>query len=165
MASGPSVHWTSNMTIGIGSDHAGFGMKQELAAFAAGLGHQVVDLGAHNDDPSDYPDFARAVGEAVAEGRVERGLLVCGSGLGASIAANKIPGVRAGNCSDTYSARQGVEHDDMNVLTVGARVIGIEVARELVKSFLGAQFTGEERHARRLGKVQALEAQYCKVKQ
>jgi RpiB/LacA/LacB family sugar-phosphate isomerase len=121
-----------------------------------------VDIGTNSDDPVDYPDYAEALSQAVLDGRAERGLLICGSGVGASVAANKIPGVRAGLCHDTYSARQGVEHDDMNVLVLGARVIGIEVARELLDNFLGAQFNGEERHRRRVEKIKALEKRYCK---
>lgn len=152
------------MRVAIASDHAGYQMKEEIAAFVQHMGFQVENLGAHSEAPSDYPDFARAVGEAIAEGKADRGLLVCGSGLGAAIAANKVPGVRAGNCADTYSARQGVEHDDMNVLAFGARVVGIEVAKELVIAFLNARFSGAERHLRRLEKVQAIEADYSKVK-
>lgn len=150
------------MKIGIGSDHAGFQMKEQIEAYVQSLGHEVLDYGTHDESPSDYPDFARAVAERVAKKEVERGMLICGSGLGASIAANKVPGARAGNCSDTYSAHQGVEHDDMNILVFGARIIGIEVAKELVNAFLNAKFTGEERHARRLAKVNAIESDYSK---
>ncbi len=150
------------MKIGIGSDHAGFQMKEQIEAYIQSLGHEVLDYGTHDESPSDYPDFARAVAEGVASKEVERGMLICGSGLGASIAANKVPGARAGNCSDTYSAHQGVEHDDMNILVFGARIIGIEVAKELVNAFLNAKFTGEERHARRLAKVNAIESDYSK---
>ena len=124
------------------------------------LGHEVLDVGAFNENPSDYPDFAEAVGRATTDGRAERGLLICGSGVGASVAANKVAGVRAGMCHDTYSAHQGVEHDDVNVLVLGSRVIGVKLAEELVKAFLSAKFTNEERHARRLGKVKALEAKF-----
>ena len=145
------------MRIVTGSDHAGFELKELLKGELEALGHTVLDVGAHDERPSDYPDFAEAVGRAVAEGKGERGLLLCGSGVGASIAANKVRGVRAGNCMDTYSARQGVEHDDVNVLVLGARVIGVELARELVRAFLGARFSGEERHVRRLEKVLAIE--------
>jgi ribose 5-phosphate isomerase B len=148
------------MKIAIGCDHAGFDMKVALAEFLRGLGHETIDVGAYNDQPSDYPDFAEAVGRAVLEGRAERGLLICGSGVGASVAANKLPGIRAGLCHDTYSAHQGVEHDDMNVLVLGARIIGAKLAEELVRAFAGARFSREERHERRLEKVKALEAKY-----
>jgi RpiB/LacA/LacB family sugar-phosphate isomerase len=146
------------MQIAIGSDHAGFPLKERLMAQLRALGHELLDLGTHDTTPVDYPDFAAAVGSAVRERRAERGVLLCGSGVGASVAANKLPGVRAGLCHDTYSAHQGVEHDDMNVLVLGARVIGEELASELVRAFLGARFTGEERHVRRLQKIHALEA-------
>ena len=145
------------MTIAIGADHAGFELKERVKALLLESRHQVIDLGTSNTDPVDYPDFAEAVGLAVQDGKVERGILICGSGVGASVAANKIPGVRAGLCHDYYSAHQGVEHDDMNVLVLGARVIGVELAHELVRAFLGARFTHEERHQRRLGKIKALE--------
>ena len=125
------------------------------------LGHDVLDVGAFNENPSDYPDFAEAVGRAVLDRKAERGVLVCGSGVGASVAANKLPGIRAGMCHDTYSAHQGVEHDDINVLVLGSRVIGVKLAEDLVKAFLGAKFTNEERHARRLGKVKALEVKFA----
>ncbi len=148
------------MRLAIGADHAGFALKEELAAYLAELGHEVENLGTDGTAPVDYPDFAEAVGAAIREGRAERGLLVCGSGVGASVAANKLPAIRAGVCHDTYSARQGVEHDDMNVLVMGARVIGGELARELVRAFLAARFDGEAGHRRRLAKVAALEARY-----
>ena len=151
------------MRIAIGADHAGFQLKQDLGAYLRELGHEVIDLGTSNTDPVDYPDFAEAVGKTVLEGRAERGVLICGSGVGASVAANKIPGIRAAVCHDTYSARQGVEHDDMNVLVLGARIIGSELARELVRNFLAAKFTHEERHVRRLGKINALEKRYGKI--
>lgn len=151
------------MKIALGSDHAGFDVKSEIAEFVKSLGHEIEDLGTYSKEACDYPDTARVVAEAVAGKKVDRGLLICGSGLGASIAANKVPGARAGNCSDTYSAHQGVEHDDMNILVFGARVIGIEVAKELVKAFLNAKFTGEDRHVRRLNKVLAIEEHYSKV--
>ena len=147
------------MKIALGTDHAGLDLKKVIATYLAQLGHDVTDVGAHEFDPvDDYPDFAAAVAHEVAVGNVDRGLLVCGSGVGASIAANKVVGVRAAMCHDTYSAHQGVEHDDMNVLCVGARVIGIEIAREVVVSFLQATFSGDERHVRRLNKVLAIEA-------
>jgi ribose 5-phosphate isomerase B len=148
----------NTVRIAMGADHGGFDMKNELAAHLRTSGHDVVDLGAHAYDAADdYPDFARPVAEAIANGEAERGIVVCGSGVGASIAANKIRGVRAALCHDTYSARQGVEHDDMNVLCLGARVIGVELARELVAAFVGARFSGEERHLRRLNKMLAIE--------
>ena len=146
------------MRVAIGSDHAGFPLKQHLVPFVRSLGHEVEDLGTHDERPVDYPDFAASVGFAVVNGEADRGIVLCGSGLGASIAANKIPGVRAGNVVDHYSAHQGVEHDDMNVLVLGGRIIGIAVAEELVRAFLAARFSGEERHLRRLNKVLALEA-------
>ncbi len=145
------------MRIVVGSDHAGFVLKQDLAAALRQDGHEVIDVGAHSDAPSDYPDAAVAVGREVVEGRAERGVLVCGSGVGAAVAANKLRGVRAAICHDAYSAHQGVEHDDMNVLVLGSRVIGAALARELVQAFLAARFSGEERHVRRLAKVKALE--------
>jgi ribose 5-phosphate isomerase B len=149
------------MKIVIGSDHAGFQLKVAMGDLLRSLGHEVLDLGAFNENPSDYPDYAEAVGRAVVDKKAERGLLVCGSGVGVSVAANKIPGVRAAMCHDTYSAHQGVEHDDMNVLVLGSRVIGVMLAQDLVKSFLGAKFTNEERHVRRLNKVKALETKYA----
>ncbi|MGV3618209.1 MAG: ribose 5-phosphate isomerase B [Fimbriimonas sp.] len=146
------------MRIALGADHAGFELKQELSAEIAKLGYDVVDVGAHHYDAlDDYPDFAQKVGEAVVAGQADRGVVVCGSGVGASIAANKVAGVRAGLATDTYSARQGVEHDDVNVLVLGARITGIEVIREILKSFLAAEFSGEERHVRRLNKVLDIE--------
>jgi RpiB/LacA/LacB family sugar-phosphate isomerase len=151
------------MRIAVGADHAGFLLKQNIASYLGELGHDVVDLGTNSTAPADYPDFAEAVGKAVLEGRAARAVLICGSGVGASVAANKLPGIRAAVCHDTYSARQGVEHDDMNVLVLGARIIGVELARELVRHFLSASFTHEERHVRRLGKINALEKRYGKV--
>ncbi len=148
------------MRIAVGSDHAGFPLKQQIAEALRREGNDVVDVGAHDAEPSDYPDFAEAVGLAVRDGRAERGVLVCGSGVGASVAANKLPGIRAAVCHDTYSAHQGVEHDDLNVLVLGSRIVGDALAHELVGVFLRARFTGEERHARRLAKVKALEARY-----
>ncbi len=148
------------MRIVVGADHAGFDLKQIIAADLRRLGHEVIDQGTNSGAPVDYPDFAEAVGKTLIGGQAERGVLICGSGVGASVAANKIPGIRAGLCHDTYSARQGVEHDDMNVLVLGARVIGIELARELVANFLAAKFTAEERHRRRVAKIKALEQRY-----
>lgn len=148
------------MRIAIGSDHAGFESKQNLISYLGNLEYQIIDVGTESPDPVDYPDYAEAVGVALLEGKADRGILLCGSGVGASVAANKLPGIRAGLCHDTYSAHQGVEHDDMNVLVLGARVIGIELMRELIRAFLGATFTGKERHIRRLEKVRSLETRY-----
>ena len=146
------------MKVAVASDHAGLPLKKALQPLVVQLGHEVVDLGAHTDDPNDdYPDFALALGRAVAGGNAERGLLFCGSGIGASVAVNKVDGIRAGNCMDHYSAHQGVEHDDMNVLVLGGRVVGVAVAEEMVRAFLAARFTGEPRHLRRLNKVLAIE--------
>lgn len=145
------------MKIVVGSDHAGFPLKQEMAGLLRDAGHEVVDVGAFSTEPVDYPDSAEAVGRAVVEGRAERGVLVCGSGVGASVAANKVKGVRAAICHDVYSAHQGVEHDDMNVLVLGGRIIGPALAGELVRAFVAAHYTAEERHARRLAKVKALD--------
>ncbi len=149
------------MRIAFAADHAGAAFKDELLArlARADLGHDWVDLGGDGSDPNDdYPDFAERLGRAVASGEVDRGILICGSGVGASVAANKIRGIRSAVCHDTYSAHQGVEHDDMNVLTLGARVIGPEPAYEIALAFLGARFSGLERHRRRLDKVLAIEA-------
>ena len=148
------------MKLSIASDHAGFNLKQEVLAHLREQGHEVLDLGTNSTDPVDYPDFAEAVGKSILDGRVKRAVLICGSGVGASVAANKMPGVRAGLCHDTYSAHQGVEHDDMNVLVLGARVIGIALAKELVDNYMRAAFTNEERHARRLRKVISIEERY-----
>jgi transaldolase/glucose-6-phosphate isomerase len=143
--------------VAIGSDHAGFELKEFLKAYLNDLQYDVVDLGTHSTAPVDYPDYAEAVGDAVRREQADRGIMICGSGVGASVAANKVPGIRAGLCHDTYSAHQGVEHDDMNVLVLGGRVIGVEMARELVRAFLGARFSGDLRHLRRLTKLIALE--------
>ena len=148
------------MKIAIASDHAGFELKQSVKALLLELKCKVLDLGTRNTKPVDYPDYAEALGLAVRDGRAERGILLCGSGVGAAVAANKIPGVRAGLCHDHYSAHQGVEHDDMNVLVMGGRVIGESVALELVRAFLGAKYTSEQRHQRRLDKVKAIEKRY-----
>jgi ribose 5-phosphate isomerase B len=148
--------------VAFSADHAGAGLKAELLRrlAAAGLGHELIDLGGDGSDPNDdYPDFARRLGLAIRDGTAERGILICGSGVGASVAASKIRGIRAAVCHDTYSAHQGVEHDDMNVLTLGARVVGPEPAFECTLAFLGATFSGEPRHVRRLGKVLAIEAE------
>jgi len=149
------------MIIAIGADHAGYDLKQDVADYLRACGQSVIDLGADNSTtPDDYPDYSEAVGLTVLEKRCERGIVICGSGVGASVAANKLPGIRAALCHDTYSAHQGVEHDDMNVLVLGARVIGTELAHELVRAFIGAEFSGEERHKRRLEKVKVLEERY-----
>jgi transaldolase / glucose-6-phosphate isomerase len=145
------------MRIAIGSDHAGFPLKEAVKAFLTAEHREVLDLGTHSADPVDYSDYAEAVGRALRENRAERGILLCGSGVGASMAANRIPGVRAGLCHDTYSAHQGVEHEDMNVLVLGGRIVGVELAHELIGAFLNARFTGEARHRRRLAKAIALE--------
>ncbi len=149
------------MRVALAADHAGFELKGRLATAVAALGHEVLNLGTDGPAPVDYPDFAAAVGDAVRDGRAERGVLICGSGVGAVVAANKVPGIRACVCHDTYSAHQGVEHDDLNVLVLGARVIGRALAEELVRSFLGARFSGEERHRRRLEKVRMMESRFA----
>ena len=149
------------MRIAIGADHAGYELKENVANYLRQLAHDVIDAGTDSTTtPVDYPDYAEAVGLAVIQNRAERGIVICGSGVGASVAANKLPGIRAGLCHDTYSAHQGVEHDDANVLVLGSRVIGPELARELVRTFIAAEFTREERHQRRLGKIKALEERY-----
>jgi len=145
------------MKVAVACDHAGFPLKAKVIEVIRAAGHEALDLGTHSTDPVDYPDTARAVGESIQQRRAERGVLLCGSGVGACVAANKMRGIRAGVCHDTYSAHQGVEHDDMNVLTLGARIIGPELVPELVRAFLGARFTGEERHVRRLEKMRAME--------
>ena len=145
------------MRVAAASDHAGYELKTLLVRLVEQLGHTVSDLGTHDTAPVDYPDSATAVGGAVRTAQADRGILVCGSGVGASVAANKIPGIRAGLCHDTYSAHQGVEHDDMNILVLGGRVVGPALATELVEAFLGARFSGEDRHVRRLAKIQTLE--------
>lgn len=150
------------MRIAIGADHAGYRYKTAFVQELRQEGHEVLDLGTDSEESVDYPDYARAVAEAVREGRADRGIVVCGSAVGVTVTANKVPGIRAGTCHDSYSARQGVEHDDMNVLCLGERVVGIEVAREVVRAFLGARFSGADRHRRRLSKVEALEAEYLR---
>lgn len=145
------------MRIAIGSDHAGFELKEILRDYLRELGHEVTDLGTDGRDPIDYPDIATEVARELMTGRVTRGVLICGSGVGVSVAANKFPGVRAGLCHDAYSARQGVEHDDMNVLVLGARVVGTGVARDLAGTYISAKFTNEARHVQRLRKVRAIE--------
>ncbi|MGH9400298.1 MAG: ribose 5-phosphate isomerase B [Thermoanaerobaculia bacterium] len=145
------------MRIAVGCDHAGFPLKGCVIDELRKMGHDVEDLGAYDTQPADYPDYALKVGLAVASGGCERGVLVCGSGVGASVAANKVPGVRSALCHDTFSARQGVEDDDLNVLCLGARVIGPELAAEVLRAFVGARFSNAERHLRRLNKVKAIE--------
>ncbi len=149
------------MRVAIGGDHAGYHLKQTLIEHLRENGHEVLDMGTHSTESVDYPDFARAVAVAVRDGRAERGIVICGSGVGACVAANKVPGIRAGICHDIYSAHQGVEHDNMNILCLGARIIGPALAPELVDAFLSARFTGEERHLRRLAKVEAIEREFC----
>jgi len=145
------------MRIAVGSDHAGYAMKEHLASWLAESGHAVYDLGTHSTDPVDYPDYAAAVGQAVLDGRADRGIIICGSGAGASIAANKLQGIRAGVAHDAYSAHQMVEHDDVNILCLGSRVVGQALAEDLVKTFIDARFSREDRHVRRLDKIRALE--------
>ena len=153
------------MRIAVGSDHGGFPLKATIIGELQRLGHEVIDKGTFDEAPVDYPDFAEAVGLSITSGEADRGVVLCGSGVGASVAANKLVGIRAAVCHDTYSAHQGVEHDDMNVLTLGARIIGSELAIELVRAFAGARFTGESRHQRRLDKVNAIEARSLRAKE
>ena len=149
-----------SLVVALGADHGGFSLKTDLTPWLESQGYHVTDVGAYSLDPADdYPDFAEAVARAVTLGQAERGILICGSGVGACIAANKVPGIRACLCHDIYSAHQGVEHDKMNILCLGARVVGIELAKDLVAAFLNAVFTGEERHRRRLDKVASIERQ------
>jgi len=148
------------MKITIGSDHAGFELKKVLIDHLQKSGHELLDVGTDSTAPVDYPDYAQAVGLSVLQGKSERGILICGSGVGASVAANKIPGIRAGLCHDGYSAHQGVEHDDINVLVLGSRVIGPELAKDLCITFINARFTNEERHRRRLEKIHSIEQRY-----
>ena len=150
------------MIIAIGADHGGFYLKQTVVALLKELGHTALDVGAYTDEPSDYPDFAKGVSELIIRKKAKRGIIVCGSGVGACIAANKFPGVRASVCHDTFSARQGVEDDDMNVLCLGARVIGPKLAEEVIKTFLSARFSNAPRHRRRLRKVRAIEKVFQK---
>ena len=148
------------MRIALAADHAGYEMKRDLAAALTKAGHEILDLGTHSSAAVDYPDYAEAVAVVLREGQVDRGVIVCGSGAGVSIAANKFPGIRAAVCHDCYTAHQAVEHDDMNVLCLGSRVIGARLAHEIVRAFLAAKFTGEERHLRRLAKVHDFEARF-----
>ena len=149
------------MQVALGSDHAGFELKKVLSDHLQHNGHLVLDVGTYSADPVDYPDYAEAVALSVLHGEAERGILICGSGVGAAVAANKIAGIRAGLCHDCYSAHQGVEHDDTNVLVLGARVIGAELAKDISLTFLNARFTAEERHLRRLKKVLDIEKRYA----
>src|SRR5215470_15129665 len=149
------------MQIVLGSDHAGFELKKILNDHLQANGHLVLDVGTYSTAPVDYPDYAEAVAKSVLHGQCDRGILICGSGVGASVAANKIPGIRAGLCHDCYSAHQCVEHDDVNVLVLGARIIGVELAKDLCTTFLNARFTGEERHQRRLAKTLSIEQRYA----
>jgi ribose 5-phosphate isomerase B len=148
------------MRLALAADHAGFPLTQEVAARLAHMGHEVLDLGCHSTAPCDYPDAAEAVAAALRDGNAERGIIVCGSGAGVSIAANKFPGIRAAVCHDTYTAHQAVEHDDLNVLCLGARIVGSAVAFELIDAFVGARFSREDRHQRRLDKVLAIERRF-----
>ncbi|HUE89831.1 MAG TPA: ribose 5-phosphate isomerase B [Vicinamibacterales bacterium] len=148
------------MRIAMGADHAGFDLKRDLAAAMAQQGHEILDVGTHTTAPADYPDIAEAVAMAIRNGQVDRGIILCGSGVGAAVAANKFPGIRAAICHDAYSARQAVEHDDINVLCLGARVIGSALARLLTETFLAATFSAEDRHLRRLAKIDAIESKY-----
>ena len=149
------------MRVAIGADHGGYALKDELKPFLESLGHEMIDVGAHNLDPADdFPDFTKPLAESVASGSADRGIMICGSGVGASVAANKVKGIRASVCHDTYSAHQGVEHDDMNVLCLGARIVGIELARELTGAFLSAEYVPEERFQRRLDKVLDMESKF-----
>jgi ribose 5-phosphate isomerase B len=148
------------MKIAIGADHGGFLLKAELVKYLEQTGRGPLDLGTFSNEAVDYPDYARAVAQAVRGHKADRGILICGSGVGAGVAANKLPGIRAAVCHDTFSAHQGVEDDNMNILCLGARVIGVELAKELVRSFLAAKFSGAERHVRRLGKVNEIEKEF-----
>jgi len=150
------------LRIALAADHAGFELKELVKSRLSEQGHEVLDLGTHDKSPVDYPDYAEAAGKALVARRAERAIVICGSGVGISVAANKIPGVRAGVCHDHYSAHQGVEHDDMNMLCLGARIIGSQTAYEAIDAFIGARFSQESRHVRRLEKVKAIEAKYLK---
>lgn len=149
------------MKVALGADHGGFRLKDSLAAFLVSKGYEVADLGAHGEvQEDDYPDYARAVAQFIRSGKARKGIIVCGSGVGASVAACKFPGIRAAVCHDTYSAHQGVEHDDMNVICLGERIIGEELAKEIVIAFLSASFSGENRHIRRLDKIRGIENEF-----
>jgi len=148
------------MRIAMGADHAGFELKRDLAAAMAQQGHEILDVGTYTTAAVDYPDIAEAVATAIRNGQVDRGIIICGSGAGVTVAANKFPGIRAAVCHDTYTARQAVEHDDINVLCLGARVIGASLARILTETFLAATFSADDRHLRRLAKIDAIESKY-----
>jgi ribose 5-phosphate isomerase B len=150
------------MRVAVGADHAGFEMKRDLAGTLAQQGHEILDLGTHSSASVDYPDIAEAVATAVRNGQVDRGVIVCGSGAGVAVAASKFPGVRAAICHDCYTARQAVEHDDVNILCIGARVVGPALARTLAETFLAATFDAEERHMRRLAKIDAIESRFAR---
>jgi ribose 5-phosphate isomerase B len=150
------------MRVAVAADHAGYELKERLKAHLVSRGHEVLDLGGYDKAPSDYPDHAEAVGRAIGDGRAERGILICGSGVGVAAAVNKMPGIYAGVCHDHYSAHQGVEHDQMNVLALGARIVGEALALEIADAFLAARFDGEERHTRRVAKLRALEARFTR---
>lgn len=152
------------MRIAVAADHGGYSLKTTLWGFLQNLGYEGMDLGTHSSDPADYPDYARAVSQAVLSKKADRGILICGSGVGASIAANKFPGIRAAVCHDAFSARQGVEDDDMNILCLGARVIGPELAKDVARVWVAASFSGQERHRRRLAKINAIEKEFLKGK-
>ena len=149
-----------NKTIALGADHAGFPLKKVIHEYLESEGYKVLDFGTNSEEPCDYPDFAQAVAEAVSHGKAPTGILVCGSGVGASVAANKVPGARAALCHDTFSARQGREDDDTNIICMGARVIGSSLALDVLKAFLNAKFSGADRHVRRLNKVLSIENRY-----
>lgn len=151
------------MRVVLGADHAGFELKQILVSHVRAMGHEVLDVGTDSDAAVDYPDYAEAVGMAVINKEADRGILICGSGVGAVVSVNKIPGIRAAVCHDCYSAHQGVEHDNMNVLVLGARIIGSSLAQDLVWFFLGAEFSNEDRHLRRIGKIRNLESKFSKI--
>ncbi len=151
------------MRVVLGADHAGFELKQTLLAHVRAMGHEVTDVGTHSAEAVDYPDIAEALGMAVVRGEADRGILICGSGVGAVVAVNKIPGIRAAVCHDCYSAHQGVEHDDMNVLVLGARIIASALAQDIVWLYLGAEFSREERHLRRVGKIRGLENRFSRT--
>ena len=152
------------MRLALGADHAGYALNREIHGALTEAGHQVLDLGARSTEPYDYPDSAEEVALAIRSGEADRGIIVCGSGAGVSIAANKFPGIRAAVCHDTYTAHQAVEHDDLNVLCLGARVVGGSLAQDIVRTFLGATYSGETRHQRRLDKVLAIEAKFMRQK-
>jgi ribose 5-phosphate isomerase B len=150
------------MRIVVGADHAGFELKRDLAAAMAQQGHDILDVGTHTTAAVDYPDIAEAVATAIRNGQVDRGIIICGSGAGVSVAANKFPGIRAAVCHDAYTAKQAVEHDDLNVMCLGARVIGPALARVLIEAFLAATFSAEDRHLRRLAKIDAIESKFAR---